>query len=92
VERVGREDNFFELGGHSLLATRLNMRLRDQLGWEIGLRKIFENPSIARLSELIDREAEKNSQANALDEVRATVMNLSDEEVELLLNEKSGSR
>ncbi|ASS75351.1 hypothetical protein CIG75_10345 [Tumebacillus algifaecis] len=54
LQQIGVHDNFFELGGHSLLAMQAIAEIRAELKVEVPLSALFEAPSIAELSAMID--------------------------------------
>lgn len=54
-DRIGVNDNFFALGGHSLLATRVVSRVKDTFHTPLSLRQLFEIPTIAGLSEVLEQ-------------------------------------
>ena len=51
LEKVGVQDNFFDLGGHSLMVIKVLSRIREELGTEIPVSTMFQNPTIHDLAE-----------------------------------------
>ena len=50
VERVGVDDSFFDLGGDSLSAMRVIAAINKSLDAGIGVRTVFEAPTVAQLA------------------------------------------
>ncbi|RRV07251.1 amino acid adenylation domain-containing protein [Pseudomonas sp. v388] len=86
VERVGLDDNFFELGGHSLLAVQMLARLREQLQHEVGLRDLFEQPSLAAFCAAVEKKTGKSDLAqDELTKSLEALKRLSAEEIDNLI-------
>ncbi|HYO73819.1 MAG TPA: amino acid adenylation domain-containing protein, partial [Archangium sp.] len=47
---VSLDADFFALGGHSLLGVQIVLRLQQALDVQVGLRELFENPTIRRFA------------------------------------------
>ncbi|HSU17609.1 polyketide synthase [Longimicrobium sp.] len=73
VDRVGVHDDFFALGGHSLLATQIIARLKDMFELELPLKVIFEAPTIAKMSLLVEEAILAEIEALSEDEVNELV-------------------
>jgi amino acid adenylation domain-containing protein len=58
LNKIGIHDNFFQLGGHSLLAVRLFAQISRTFGKTISMNTLFQTPTIAELSRLIDSKAD----------------------------------
>jgi thioesterase domain-containing protein len=57
---IGLDDDFFELGGHSLLGARLLTRVERAFDARLPLESLFLAPTIARMLELLSREASRD--------------------------------
>lgn len=51
---IGIKSNFFDIGGHSLLAVKLVTLIEEQTGRRLPLSSLFENPTIEKLSKIIE--------------------------------------
>jgi acyl carrier protein len=80
LEAIGIHDNFFDLGGHSLLVTRLVTKLRAAFGCDIGVRAVFDRPTVA-----LQAEAVKEALA-------AEIALMTDEEIAGALDEAENGR
>ncbi|HEU5383470.1 MAG TPA: SDR family NAD(P)-dependent oxidoreductase [Ktedonobacteraceae bacterium] len=72
IDQIGIHDNFFELGGHSLIGTRLASRLRKAFHVDLPLRALFEAPTAAQLTAIIEDLI--LTELEALDEAEATLL------------------
>ncbi|MEH1779522.1 MAG: SDR family NAD(P)-dependent oxidoreductase [Nostoc sp.] len=96
INQIGIHDSFFDLGGHSLLATQLLSRLRQEFQVNLSLHSFFEAPTIidqALIVEQIRSSGERDSinmieriERSNEQQVLAKLDQISDQEVELLLN------
>src|SRR5262249_15351570 len=64
IEPIGVADNFFELGGDSLLAIQVVSRIRRRLGVNLGLRVVFEQPTIRAMAAALTSQNKEQSLAD----------------------------
>jgi amino acid adenylation domain-containing protein len=65
IEKVSIYDNFFALGGHSLRAMQVVARILKTLQVNIPLRWLFQAPTVAELSSLIEELRSGNAEPKA---------------------------
>ena len=53
---IPRAASFFDLGGNSLMATQVATLLQDVLPVRLDLRKVLEEPTVARMAEILEEE------------------------------------
>ncbi len=84
VERVGARDHFFKLGGHSLLAARTMATIHKETGVELGVRHLFETPTLSALAARVDRALARSRVSTHFEEELTQLRSRLD--VELLVN------
>ena len=82
VESVGVLDSFLELGGDSLMATRLMVRLREELGVELPMDRLFEQPTVAAVAAAAVEARAARAGEGDLARMLAEIGALSEEELE----------
>jgi acyl transferase domain-containing protein len=60
IKGVGLNEDFFKIGGHSLLATQLIAEVRRQTNTEVKVQALFQDPTVAGLSEEVRRLRKTN--------------------------------
>jgi amino acid adenylation domain-containing protein len=59
VKKISRNDNFFNLGGHSLKAIQVLSRINSQFKIDLGLKDVFESPTIFEIVNRIKKRKKK---------------------------------
>ena len=54
IDRVGIHDNFFEIGGNSLMTLQVAVQVRELLGTDLPIVKLFQHPTIAQLANYLN--------------------------------------
>lgn len=85
LDEISIHDNFFELGGDSLKVTKIVDRVYKEFNVKIPLRNLFDDPTVAKLAELIQQ---KNSQKSTMEKILQEIEGLSDEEIQEVLLEE----
>jgi acyl transferase domain-containing protein len=60
-EQIGVHDNFFELGGDSFVAVQVVSRLKDALGIELPVARLYQGLTVRTLAALLEQDAETAS-------------------------------
>ena len=62
-ETIGIHHNFFDMGGHSLLVIKAIARIHEQLLVNVPMRTLFEYPTVATFSSLVETLEQTNPAA-----------------------------
>jgi acyl transferase domain-containing protein/acyl carrier protein len=80
--RIGLHDNFFELGGNSLIALQLVSHLRRAFQVELPLSRLFESPTIAGLSTVINGMQRQEKENEEIERMLKEIEGLSPDELQ----------
>jgi acyl carrier protein len=61
LDRVGVHDDLFRRGGNSLHAVQVISRINDATGLDVPVSLIFEHPTVAELTEALEKLAEAST-------------------------------
>jgi amino acid adenylation domain-containing protein len=89
IDKIGINDNFFIMGGDSLLAAQVLIQVETTFLIEIALTDIYETPTIATLSRVIDTKLEQQQRQQELNLISLLdeIENMTDEEVQSQLSD-----
>lgn len=90
LHRIGVDDNFFTIGGDSLSAMRVISRIDTVYNSKIAAAQIFRCPTISELAAYI-RSIDLQIDESVLEDILDELENISDEEVQKLVDEESSS-
>ena len=79
---LGVYDSFLELGGDSLLATRLMARLREELGVDLPMDRLFHEPTVAAVAAAVVEARVGLAEEDEIARLLAAIGSLSEEELE----------
>lgn len=67
IDQVGVNDNFRDLGGTSLKAVQLIAKLKQELGFEMAIVDLFENPTVRDLAKKLGEPSSETNEQRAKD-------------------------
>ena len=88
-EKIGIHTNFFEFGGDSIAATRLISEIRKLFQCDLGVRSLFENPTVAEFVTTLTTNSIAHQNIQDTAKLILHVAKLSEEEVEKSLLHES---